>query len=259
MNAIPVIGDPRWRVLVIDGRLVATAGTDEVWVIDDTTTEIVDELQACWSATPPLHSALSAHAQLAVAELRGLGAVGPGLPSGRNLTTGLVWSGDPSDHFAEAMGLVRTIRDPEDANVVVVVRTTSTLADWAAAAEPHFRRGAVILPLDLGAAHTVAIGPLVVPGHGPCLTCLVGRITRRWNDILPPPAPGATEPGAASIAAGMVDRQLTQLSLGHYPLAERTVSFDIDELAATDSPCLRSAWCPLCSSVESDGRLDLPW
>lgn len=244
---------------MIDGRLVATAGSDELWVVDDIATTVLDELQACWSATPPLPEALSSEGRLAVAELRGLGVLRPDLPFGRQLTVGIVWAGTPVTLFADSLARARTVVDPTDADVVLVVRTTATLTEWAGSATPLVARGAVQLPVDLAAAHTIAVGPLVVPGHGPCLACLVGRVSRRWSDVPPPASPGATEPASALVAAGLVERQLAQLADHHFPLAERTVSLDIDELVTTESPCLQSARCPVCADVETDGRMDLPW
>ncbi len=51
-----VIGDPGWRLFEQDGLLVASAGTDEVWLVDDVPGTVLDELAPCWSEAPPLAS-----------------------------------------------------------------------------------------------------------------------------------------------------------------------------------------------------------
>jgi len=248
-----VVGDPAWRLLDQDGYLVVTAGADEVWVIDDLPGALADELAACWSAEPPESNALSAQAQRALEHLRSLGAVGPQLALPARPGVGVVFVGEPVRAFIEA--LARLWPDEGD-DLQVIVRTNAPLrrlaeraGEWA---DPH-------LLVDLASHHTLTLGPFVVPGLSACVGCAAGRVAARWGDPEPPPVPAATAAAAAETAAALVVTQLERIAAGHYDLADATVSLDLASLETTRSTCLRSASCPSCGSLVTDGRLELPW
>lgn len=259
MEPLRVVGDPRWRLFEQDGTLLATAGTDEVWLVDDVPGSIAHELSACWSDHPPLPSELSPGALLALAQLRSLGAVRPEFDPGPEPSVGLVFVGAPVAGLAGSLGAWRPVVPPETADVVLLVRTSARWDDVVATAADLVARNVVHLFVDLAAAHTVSLGPLAVPGHSACVGCLASRVGWRWGDPPVPPEPGATDASAVSVVAGLVHRQLDVLASGRLELVDRTVSIDLATLVSTSSPCLRTARCTLCADVVTDGRLDLPW
>jgi hypothetical protein len=150
--------------------------------------------------------------------------------------------------LANTMSIVDT-----DADLVLVVRTTSTWQDVIAAAarfdRPH-------LLLDLAYHHCVSIGPLVVPGASACLGCLALRVTRRWCDRPPPDVLRVLADPAlpAAIAAHFIRR----IGTGSLTLLERVVTCDLDDLTTTTEHVLPSAGCLICPQ-ETVGRVDLPW
>lgn len=254
-----VSGDPGWRVFQQDGLLLATAGTDEVWLIDDVPGHVADELAACWSDDPPVPSALSPEALMAVGQLRSLGAVRAAVGLEGGFSVGVSTVGEPAANLAEALGGLRGLVDASAADVVVFVRAGVSLQEYGAASAELVRRGVVHLAVDLAADHTVSLGPLVVPGHSGCVGCLVARVVWRWGDLVPPARPRAADASGALVVAGLVERQLQLLGSGVFELADRTVSIDLATLVSSSSPCLRTARCLLCADVLSDGRLALPW
>lgn len=254
-----MVGDPGWRVFQQEDLLLVTAGTDEVWLIDDVPGHVADELAACWSDRPPLPSSLSPVALLAVAQLRSLGAVRAAVDLAGGFTIGVTTVGSPTAGLAEALGGLRELVDPAMADVVVIVRTAASLQEFGAASAELVRRGVVHLAVDLVADHTVSLGPLVIPGHTGCIGCLAARVGWRWGDLVPPVQPGAADASGALLVAGLIERQLRLLGAGRFELADRTVSIDLVTLVSSSSPCLRTARCPVCADTLSDGRLALPW
>lgn len=256
-----IVGNPAWRLVDDDGYLVVTAGADEVWVVDDVPGSIASELARCWTPNPPHSAELSGQAARAVEQLRALGAVGPDVALPPQPRLGLAWCGEPVDALDAALRRAwptwTTPRHPPD--LLVVVRTTGTLHSLADAAPAWVRTGVVHLLADLAAEHTIALGPLVVPGHTACVGCAAGRIAARWGDPPPPAQPLATSAAPVLTVAGLIVHQLGRVLAGHYDLVDRVVSLDLDSLALTSSPCLRASACPSCGGVASDGRLELPW
>lgn len=259
VESLRVVGDQGWRLFEQDGLLLASAGTDEVWLVDDVPGTVASELSECWGDFPPLPSSLSPRALLALTQLRSLGAVGPEITPKHNPSVGLVVVGTPVVGLGGALGALRSIVEPHDADVVVLVRTSARWDDLVAAAADLMERNVVHLLVDLAANHTVSLGPLVVPGHTACVGCLASRVAWRWGDPPVPAEPGAADASAASVVAGFVHRQLDLLAGGRFELADRTVSIDLATLVSTSSPCLRTARCQLCADVYTDGRLKLPW
>ncbi|SEE89821.1 TOMM precursor leader peptide-binding protein [Ruania alba] len=267
----PVVGAPGWRLSDEGGYLVATAGPDEVWVVDDVPGTIADELAACWSPEPPTPAGLSPAARLAVEQLRAIGMFGTPVTLSP-LTLALAFAGADSPDFRTAFaGLCHTqgwqlSQDRPDGGppgaadvVTVVVRTTATMQATAELTSPLVRSGALHVLCDLSSAHTVALGPFVAPGHSACVGCLAGRVQSRWGDPAPPEEPGAASLPGSQVAAGLLARQLELAVAGRFPLVDACVSIDLDTLDAGRSPCLRSAQCGWCGGVVTDGRLSLPW
>lgn len=259
VKPLRAVGDPQWRLFEQDGLLLASAGTDEVWLVDDVPGTVAAELSACWSEHPPVPASLSPQAQLGLAQLRSLGAIRPEATLGSNPSVGLIVVGAPVAGLVDALGALRPIVEARDAEVVVLVRTSARWDDLLATAGGLVNDNVVHLFVDLAAHHTVSLGPLVAPGHSACVGCLASRVAWRWGDPPVPAEPGAADASAAAVVAGLVHRQLDLLATGRFELVDRTVSLDLATLVSTSSPCLRTARCTLCADVVTDGRLDLPW
>lgn len=254
-------GHSAWRLVDQDGVLVATAGGDQVWVVDDLPGEVAAELERCWSNDPPTQEELSAHALRAVEQLRALGAIRPGgLPAGPTIRVGLIWCGDEVPRFASHLGLLLDdgLVPAIEADLAVVCRTTMTLAEMA----ERLQEPGVTIPhllVDLASQHTVALGPFVVPGFSACARCLTGRVSRRWGDPPTPRAPGATRPAVAALAAGWVAAAVGAIADQRYHLIDTTQSFNPVTGEASSSPVLRWAGCPYCARAVTTGRVQLPW
>ncbi|UFU07070.1 TOMM precursor leader peptide-binding protein [Ruania halotolerans] len=272
-RARTIVGAPGWRVSDEGGYLVATAGPDEIWVVDDVPGTIAAELAGCWSPEPPTPADLSPAALLAVEQLRAIGVFGtPVMLS--PLALALRFAGTDSPDFRAAFAALCRMHGwrlfdhvdqpdggrPSSVDVVtIVVRTTATLAATAQLTGELVRAGDLHLLCDLSSAHTLALGPFVAPGHSACVGCLAGRVQSRWGDPAPPSTPGAASGAGAQAAAGLLAHQLRLAVEGRFPLVDACVSIDLDSLESGRSPCLRSAQCSLCGGIVTDGRLSLPW
>lgn len=165
--------------------------------------------------------------------------------------------GPPADELtAELARLGAALVDPEDADLVVVVRTGAPLRAllpvaerFAAGRQPH-------LLCDLANHATIVLGPLVVPGLTACLSCLVGRLAARWGDPDPPPRPAAV--GEPALVAALLWRALRTVGGGGYELVERTVALDLRDLSTTAEAVLPASECPVCPRVDPIG-VRLPW
>lgn len=266
----PVVGDPRWRLVTQNGYLIATAGSDETWVVDDVSGDVITELAGCWSERPPTRDQLSRPALLAIEQLRAVGVFGPVNTIPAQPQVAVAWSGDPVPVFTSTLAaLCRDHGWPDPminsaaADLTVVVRSNAALAETAGVGAELVRQGRVHLLCDLAAARTIALGPFVVPGHTACLGCLAGRIGHRWGDPTPPLRPGATTRDSATTAAGLVAHQLRiAVEQGRFPLVDATISLDLDTLTGDQSPCLTLPQCPSCAQLRNrpdDGRVVLPW
>lgn len=265
------MGDPRWRLFTQNGYLIATAGSDEMWVVDDVTGEVVSELTACWTERPPRLDQLSDAAVLAVEQLRAVGVFGPQHTVPAHPKIAVINNGEPVPVFTDTLS--RLCRDqgwPEllinqtaDADLTVVVRSTGSLTETAAIGSRLLRADRIHLLCDLAAARTVALGPFVVPGHSACLGCLAGRLGNRWGDPPTPRRPGATGAIGATTAAGLVAHHLRLATdEERFPLVDATISVDLDSLRGEQSPCLTLPQCPNCADLRGGtgrGRVALPW
>ena len=266
IHAEPVIGAAGWRLAEQNGYLVAIAGADEVWVVDDVPGEIATELAACWSDRPPTADRLSAPARLAVEQLRAVGVFGSASRIGTRPRLAVLWAGaEAPELFDRLRALCHSLdwpepsTDPDQAEVQLIVRTSATLEQTAALAATSMRGATPQFLCDLGSARTVALGPFVVPGHTACIGCLSARIAQRWGDPAPPTRPGAAGPGGSGVAAALLCHQIELAISGRFTLVDRTISIDLDSLESQSSPCLRSAYCQVCADLVSDGRVALPW
>jgi hypothetical protein len=257
MTALAV--DPGWRAFAVDGGVELTAGADLAYLLPDLPAADAAFLVTLFGPTGDepnerlVPDRVPDSVRQLIPRLRALGALRPtGLPNHPDLAVCLVVLGAEPPALRATLTNAMSIVDTE-ADLVLVVRTTSTWQDVSAAAarfdRPH-------LFLDLAYHHCVSIGPLVVPGASACLGCLALRVTRRWGDRPPPDVPrGLADPALpAAIAAHFIRR----IGTGSLTLLERVVTCDLDDLTTTAEHVLPSAGCPICPQ-ETVGRVDLPW
>ncbi|MFD1148772.1 hypothetical protein, partial [Saccharothrix hoggarensis] len=147
-------------------------------------------------------------------------------------------------------GLDAHFPDVAAPDVVLVVRTTGTLADLVALREPKPH-----LLLDLAYHHTASLGPFVVPGASACLGCLAVRARYRWGDPEPPARPAATTTDFPLLWA---KHAITRLAAGSLALLDRVVTLHLDEFTTTAEDVLPAADCEVCPRLDV-GRVDLPW
>lgn len=239
-----------WTVEPGAGSLTASAGADHVFVLDELPDPAVAEITALWLGAATAGE-LSAAGREALDQLVLLGAlrpvphVGPD-PAGA-LTVAVAFAGvtPPALHralldaVAGTDGVAAALAN--EAALVILVRTSATLAD---AAEAAGRRPVPHLFVDTAYHHTVSLGPFVVPGQTACLSCLAGRVAGPWSDPPPPPEPEAA--GAAQLVAGLVAVELRRIVAGACELANRTVSVDVERWRLVDETLLRLPWCTAC-------------
>ncbi len=257
MTALAV--DPGWRAFAVDGGVELTAGADLVYLLPDLPAAdaafVVDLFGPGHSGADErlVPARVPDSVRHLFPRLRALGALRPaGWPSHPDLAVGLTVLGDEPPALRATIATALSIVDGE-ADVVLVVRTTSTWRDVVAAAarfdRPH-------LLLDLAYHHRVSIGPLVVPGASACLGCLALRVTRRWGDRPPPDVPrGVADP---ALPAAMVAHVVRRVGTGSLTLLERVVTCDLDDLTTTTEHVLPSAGCSICPQV-TVGWVGLPW
>lgn len=242
--------DPGWQAFPADGGVRLTAGADLVYHVPDLPKADAAFLLDLFGSDRQVEpDGLPDGVRQLIPRLQALGALRPtGLPSHPDPTVRIVFAGTRSPALRTALAGDLSVVD-DDADLILVVRTTSTWQDIIdVAAElrrPH-------LLLDLAYHHSMAIGPLVVPGASACLGCMALRIARRWGDR--PPC-GHVDPGLpAALAAHAVRR----IAAGSLALLDRVVTYDLDELTTTAENVLPSVGCLICPQV-TVGRVVLPW
>lgn len=251
---------PAWILTNEDGLLVLSAGADRMYGLDDLDDETAAELLASWEQGSICPDVLSTRARQAAEELIEAGAVELPETIATRSAVALRWVGEPDNALERQLnGGIATsaaLRPAtNDADVVLVVRTTGRLVEAYDDAEP------ISLPhvlLDVAYHHTLSIGPYVVLGETACLACLAGRIGRLWGDPLPPPRPAVLR--SPALAAGLAVLELENIAADDFRLAGATVAYDLESHGVTVAPIYKLPWCPACGDgAETNGRIDLPW
>lgn len=251
-----LVADPAWHAQVRDEGLVVYAGADLAYLIPDLPRAVAVALAGLFEpvlrgvARTVDESRSGEPVRQYLAQLRTLGALRPaGLPTGDAHTP--MGVGTRVVGKAPA-GLAELLPHNEDPDLLLVVRTTGTLADLVEVARetkvPH-------LLLDLAYHHTAAVGPFVVPGAGACLACLAVRAGRRWGDPPPPPHPGALD---HEFPISLAMQAIQNIRRGSLALLDTVVTVDLDEFTTTRESVLPAADCEICPTVEF-GRVSLPW
>lgn len=236
MTALAV--DPGWRAVLIDGGVELTAGAGLVYLLPDLPAAEAAFLAAWFGSSRQVEPD---RVRELLPRLRTLGVLRPaGLPTSPDPTVSLAIVGARPPALCAALAGSLSVVDDE-ADLVLVVRTTATWQEITDAVaglrRPH-------LLLDLAQHHSVAIGPLVVPGASACLGCLTVRVAGRRGDRPPSDAPcGLADPG---FAAALVAHAVRRIGAGSLTLLDRVVTCDLDELTTTAEDVLPSAGCRIC-------------
>lgn len=248
---------PAWRLEILNGMLLVSAGADAVYVVDEAPPEARDQVLALcrsgvarsWQHDPVMGAAIR--------QLRRLGALVPAqaLAASDRPSLYLHWVGQPLPALADAFqdhGWSCQAAAGLGSALTLLVRTTSTMAELLAAYQAAPPLDTHVL-LDLAYQHTLGIGPMVVPGQTACLACMGQRVMQRWGD-LPPPAAPALLRRAAGIAALLADAAVLGPSL-----VERACTLDLQNLRLQSSPVFPEPDCPVCAVLRvQDERRDIP-
>jgi hypothetical protein len=253
-----LVADPAWRAQVRAEGLLVFAGADLIYLVPDVPQADAHELAAVFDGRDVDLETLPPSARAVVPQLQSLGALRPAaLPrsgDSRTLSIATQVLGDASPELANALtAAFPPISEPD---MLVVVRTTARLAELVALGAGLVRSGQIHVLLDLAFHHTIALGPLVVPGAGSCLECLARRAGHRWGDPKPPPAPKAA--ANPDLPISLTAHALRELGDGSLALLQRTIAYDLRTLTMTAEDVLPSADCETCARPHP-GRITLPW
>lgn len=249
--------NPQWRLDIHDGRLVVSAGADEVYLVDEAPADALVPLMQAWQDQRCAGLVDDPVLGAAVRQLRRLGALLPAdaLHHTAQPRARLRWFGEPWPELEEALRL-HGWKLEDDAPLQLCLRTNASWSEMLADYQRQPPQGTHVL-LDLAYHHTISLGPLVVPGQTACLACFGHRITHRWGDLPPPSAP-ANRQRLAGVAALMADH----VSLGSR-CVEASLALDLRHLNITRSPVYLQPGCEVCahhrSSPTGTGALALPW
>lgn len=264
-SELALYSSPEWTLFIDSGRLFASAGADEMYLIEALEGSQAQAFLDAWrdnaleqpGAAGEAFAPVIARLIEAGALFRGSSAAAP------RLTLGLHWCGEPLPSFQSALfeesGSEAWSLVDEDADLHLVVRANGSLAQAAEIAaglqSPH-------LLVDVAYHHTLSLGPVVKRGQTACLACLAGRITRLWGDACPPRRPAMFE--RLRLAASLTALQVQKFQrFGTCPeLIERLWSMDLNSMTSRFDALHRLPWCPQCFPGPANmdkGRVALPW
>lgn len=252
---------PAWRVESLGEHLLAQAGADEVYVIDEApVSEHAQLIRLCesgeaanWAHDPGMGAAIR--------QLRRLGVLVPAQAAQPfEARARLVWIGSPCEALTAGLtGQGWQLMAPDgDAPLTMLVRTNASWSELMGHYGSWHGRGPHLL-IDLAHHHTLSVGPLVVPGQTACLACLGHRILQRWGDLQPPP-----QPEMLSRAAGVAALLSDVVRLGP-ELVEQVAALDLRLLRLSRHRVHMQPGCPVCQASRQDPDIelappfDLPW
>ncbi len=257
--------NPKWRLDVEGEHLIVSAGADEVYVVDEASSQALPRLLVAYEANRCASLIDDAECGAAVRQLRRLGALIPAqaLTATAQKRAGITWLGEPCLELVAALAANgwHVVQDTDDSNLQLLVRTNASWSSVLALYQQRLIRKVHLL-IDLAYHHTICIGPLVVPAETACIACMAHRLVRRWGDLPPPQAP-TTLQRAAGLAALLADSALLSRSL-----VERSVAINISELRLQSSVVFPTPGCSVCAAYgavfvgdarATDGKLPLPW
>lgn len=255
-----LVADAGWRAEARDEGLVLHAGADQNYLVPGIAAADARPIATLFGAAGPGQldpAELPAGARAVLPQIRALGALRPAcLPQPdrpRAIPVAIRVLG--ATPVALMRSLERRFSPVGGTGLTLVVRTSATLRDLSDAAADLASGGPYLL-LDLAYHHTIALGPLVVPGQSACVGCLAARAGVRWGDPRPPATPRAT--GRADLATALAGHAVDEIGRGSLTLLERVVAFDLEGFTTTAEHVLPAADCPVCPGLEA-GRITLPW
>jgi hypothetical protein len=260
-----IFASPGWTLFVDGGRLFASAGADEMYLLDALSAPEAECLLDGYRAgtLEELASEAACYAE-AIDRLLKAGVVFRGTPTPQPLLKlAVVQCGVPAGDWQAALLAQEEswalTADADAADLCLVLRVDVGLGAVAEATRdlrvPH-------LLVDLGNQHTLSLGPLVKPGKTACLSCLAGKISRHWGD---PPVPRQPQMGGQTqLVTALVAHQVRRFQrYGTCPeLVERLWSFDLNTLEGRFDRLFQLPWCPRCfpdSTACDAGDMPLPW
>lgn len=257
------VGSREWSVTHEDGFLIASAGADELYAIEDVPEETAAELAALWER-PADTARLSAETARLVRQLVNVGAVLRELAAGPPARVAIAFAGHRDQSLVGMLadearhGRRWGLAEASQADITLLVRTGGRLVETSDGIG-HPVAGTHLL-LDIAFHHTVSLGPLVFPGETACLACLAGRVAQYWGDPKPPQEPAIQR--QTRLIAGLAALELDRITVGDYGLANATVAFDLRRYEMRKHPLYKLPWCPLCGEDdrgERVGPVRLPW
>jgi hypothetical protein len=252
---------PAWRLESLGDHLLAQAGADEVYVIDEAAAADHARLISLCEGGEAASWAQDAHLGAALRQLRRLGVLVPqGAAHAFAAHARLVWLGTPCEALGDGLVSLGWQVSPAEAPapLTLLVRTNASWSALMAAYGAWHGRGPHLL-VDLSHHHTLSVGPLVVPGQTACVACLGHRIVQRWGDLLPP-----TEPAMLRRAAGVAALLSDVVRLGP-ELVERVAALDLRHLRLSRHRVHMQPGCPVCQASREDTAIELaspfnlPW
>ena len=266
-DRLRIFASPGWTLFLDDGKLFASAGADEMYLLDALDrTESERLLDAYRTGTLDELEAAGPHHSQTIGRLIQAGALFRGSPAPlRTLKLSVLQCGEPVTDWhvhmlaQEGSGAWNWSGDATTSDLCLVVRAGASLASVAEATRglrvPH-------LLIDIGNQHTLSLGPLVKAGQTACLSCLAGKISRHWGDPPVPRVPQMTR--QTQLVAALVAQQVRRFQqYGTCPeLIERLWSFDLNSLECRFDRLHQLPWCPRCfpdSTLADPGRIPLSW
>ncbi len=241
---------PGWKIRQNNNSLIVSGGADAIYEVglSDSRESFLASLK---SGKDFLRSNVPAQEQPVFEELVAAEVIVPVLHKEPKLLISVI--GDPNKLN------LGPISDSSKANLLVLIRTTSTLSDLLEKIDyidikvPH-------LFVDVAYRNTISVGPLVFPGETACIACLQGRITKRWGDEQPPTKPRATDE-LIEVASELVKIELRRIANNDTSLCNSTVSWNLEDRKIAKNQLLKVPLCPVCTVNEIDGTgvLALPW
>jgi bacteriocin biosynthesis cyclodehydratase domain-containing protein len=251
-----------WNMIMEEKRLFVTQGADEVYYLDEISTEQAPVLYDAYQENT-LHTLADKPDFIQIVkklERAGVIYQNKFAAKNENLKIALDFRGktDVREYFEGVLSLQGRAIDivEENPDLLLIFRMNTTLLDVLESYEtvtvPH-------LFIDLAYAHTVSIGPLVFSGETACLRCVVGRLTKNWGDMMPPPQPAVME-HRELIAALLLEKLREYRVMGNCPdLVNAIWSFNVKKFTCQYDTILKLPWCPQCGAIPENSKFDLPW
>lgn len=168
-------------------------------------------------------------------------------------------AGDNTELDLPSNKSVKVVQAKQPHDLVLIVRTHSTYAQlldtlqYQSIKTPH-------LFVDAAFHHIISVGPLVFPGETACIACLQGRVTTRWGDETPPSTPKVLADYGPLLWA-LVATELSRIAHSDTSLANKTISWNIQDRTVRHDQLLKVPLCPICTQnvIDTGGALALPW